>query len=364
MENKNVQISPFLVFFLIHSIQIGVGVLGYQRIIAKSAGNDAWIAVLVAGAAVSLVIWLMYKLLDNTGKDLIGIHKELFGKWAGGMFSFIWIMYWMVMGAVVLRNYMEIVQVWMFPKINLYIFCLIFLFLVYYGVSAGFRIVTGICFLGVVIPFYLVLTFLFPLEHTEFRQLLPIWNHSFKEIGVASKDMIFSYLGFSTLLMYYPFIKHPRTSKKWAQLGHLLTVVLYAILMIITTAYYSEQQLSRQVWATLGMWKIVEMPFVERFEYIGITSWILVILPNICLFIWAAVKGITDLFPLRPNKVLMILLFTVYVICVTIQGREQINLITDWMSKLGLVLNFAYIPLLYVIWSLVTLIRKKRHENG
>lgn len=364
MENKNVQISPFLVFFLIHSIQIGVGVLGYQRIIAKSAGNDSWIAVIAAGAAVNFSIWVMYKLLDNANKDLMGIHQDLFGKWFGGMLSFIWVFYWMMMSVTTLRNYMEIVQVWMFPKINLYIFCLIFLLLVYYGVSAGFRVVAGICFLGVVIPFYLVLTFLFPLEHTEFRHLLPVWNHSVQDMAIASKDMSFSYLGFSTLLMYYPCIKHPRNSQKWAHFGNLLTVGMYTGLMIITTAYYSEQQLSRQVWATLAMWKIVEMPFVERFEYIGITSWILVILPNICLFTWAAVKGVTGLFTIKPDKVLVVILFLSYIICVTIRGRDSINLVTDLLARFGLMLNFFYIPFLFILWMVISRIRKNRYENN
>ncbi|WP_448897023.1 hypothetical protein [Cytobacillus pseudoceanisediminis] len=32
------KISPFLVFYLIMSMQIGIGVLSYQRVIAKDAG--------------------------------------------------------------------------------------------------------------------------------------------------------------------------------------------------------------------------------------------------------------------------------------------------------------------------------------
>lgn len=42
-------ISPFLVFFVIHATQVGVGALNFQRPLMKEAGQDAWMAVLMAG---------------------------------------------------------------------------------------------------------------------------------------------------------------------------------------------------------------------------------------------------------------------------------------------------------------------------
>ncbi|MCR8869548.1 spore germination protein [Peribacillus frigoritolerans] len=89
MNDKSDQISPFLVFFLIVKIQIGVGVLGFQRIIIQSAGHDAWMAVIISGVVFSLGIWGMYKLLNRQDMDLIGIQKRLFGKWLGGLLNII-----------------------------------------------------------------------------------------------------------------------------------------------------------------------------------------------------------------------------------------------------------------------------------
>ena len=43
------QISPVFVFFLIHGAQFGAGVLGFARIIAKAAGYDGWMGVLITG---------------------------------------------------------------------------------------------------------------------------------------------------------------------------------------------------------------------------------------------------------------------------------------------------------------------------
>ncbi|WP_102275238.1 GerAB/ArcD/ProY family transporter [Cytobacillus massiliigabonensis] len=364
MEKKELQISPFLVFFIIHAVQVGVGVLGFQRLIMKSAGNDSWMVVLAAGLMVNIVIWLMYVLLNRYQKDIIEIQKELFGKWIGSLISLIWIIYWLMIGIVTLRTYIEIVEVWMFPTINTYMFCLIFIILVYYCVVGGFRIVTGLSFFGVCIPFYLFFTFFFPVEFAHFRNLLPIWNHSIKEIALSTKDMFLSYLGFSTLLMYYPYIKHPKQSQKWAHLGNLLTAVIYLFILIITIGFFSEKQVSKQIWATLSLWKIVEMPFVERFEYIGITSWVLIILPNICFSVWASTKGIQKIFKLKPKKVAVVILGILFCSTVAVEGRENIDLLNNSMSYLGLCLVFIYLPSLTIISFFISKIRRGKVEKS
>lgn len=364
LETKELQISPFLVFFIINAVQVGIGVLGFQRVIMKSAGNDSWMVVLAAGMMVSFIIWLMYLLLNRHQKDIVQIQKDIFGKWVGSFISLIWIIYWLLIGIVTLRNYIEIVEVWMFPTINIYMFSLIFIILVYYCVSGGFRVVTGLSFLGVCIPFYLFFTFLFPIEFAHFRNLLPIWNHSIKDITFSIKDMIIGYLGFSTLLMYYPYIKHPKKSQKWAHLGNLLTMVIYLFILIITIGFFSEKQVSRQIWATLSLWKIVEMPFVERFEYIGITSWALIILPNICLSVWASTKGIQKIFNLKPKRVVIVILSILFCVTVAVQGREDIALLSKTMSLIGLCLGFIYVPLLTLISFLLSKIRRGKFEKG
>jgi spore germination protein (amino acid permease) len=358
--NEKFLVSPSLVFFLIHSIQIGVGILGYQRTIAESAGYDAWIGVLITGCAIHLIIWMMYGILKRGKGDLLSIHKDVFGKWMGGFLSIIWLIYFAAIGVIVLRTYIEVVQVWMFPHLATWSYSLLFLILVYYVVSGGFRVVTGICFLGVIIPFYLLLTFVFPLEFTNFSNLLPIWTHSTKEILLSAKGMTLSFLGFSTLFIYYPFIKQPEKSQKHAHLGHLLTTIIYLMVAIITFAYFSEAQLDKSIWATLTMWKIVEMPFVERFEYIGITSWTLVILPNICLAVWASSRGMKQLFKIKHRTALKILLAVVFVAVCLLDERKKIELISNAVGQFGFILITTYIPLLFIICMIRHKVRTKK----
>ncbi|MBN6886779.1 spore germination protein (amino acid permease) [Cytobacillus horneckiae] len=362
MEKKEKQISPFLVFFLIHKIQLGVGVLGFQRDIIKFAGNDAWIIVIVAAILVSISLWFMYVLLNRHQVDLIDIHKDLFGKWAGGALSIIWIINWILLAVTVFRNYIEIIQVWIFPIINVGMISVIFIILIYYCISGGFKVVAGLSFLGVVIPFYIFMTFLYPLEYANFRNLLPVWNHTITEMALGTKEMMLSYLGFSTLMMFYPFIKNPTKSQKWAHFGNLFTMVLYLFLMITTIVYYSEKQVNRYVWATLSLWQIVEMPFVERLEYIGIVSWLLIILPNISLNIWAATTGAKKIFNIKSNKLLIGLLVLLWLFVILIKNSDTIAKLNQISSMFGMGLIYGYVPILTVISFII--LKRRRKKDG
>lgn len=343
------KVSPFLVFYLVHSVQVGVGVMGFQRISARAAGNDAWISVFGAGLSLHIIIFLIYKILNKEKGDIISLHKNLFGKWLGGLLSWVVIGYFIAMSITVLRTYIEVIQVWMFPDLNKWLFGGVFLLLTYYCLSGGFRVVAGVSFFGVVLPFYLVLTMLFPIFYGHFQDLLPVFNHSVKDIYEGVKGASLSFLGFTTLFLYYPFIKEAEKSHRWAQGGHLLTTIMYTIIMIVTLAYFSTAQLEKTIWATLTTWKIAEMPFVQRFEYIGIASWALVILPNLCITVWAGGRGVRRLLNVSQKSVTIPLLFVILIAIGLFAKRESIDLLNMYTSKVGYYFVYIYVPLLFVI---------------
>ena len=359
---ERLQISPFLVLYLIMSMQIGIGVLGYQRIIAKDAGYDAWISVLAAGFSIHIIIWMIYKICGTVEGDIVAANAYVFGKKIGSVLSSLFIVYLLVFALAVLRTFIEVIQVWMFPKISVLSYTFVFLILAIYIVFGGFRTVTGIAFFCIVLPSYLLLTFAFALKYADFRNLLPIYDHSFKEFASSAYSMSLTYIGFEIPIFFYPFIKDAPKSQKWAHLGVFLTTVIYTILAIITFAYFSEAQLAKSIWATLEMWKIVSMPFVERFEYIGIANWNLIILPNICIALWGGSMILKRVFKLRQKKGVIILALICLISITFFDTRAKINLLNDWTARIGFAMTYVYIPILFI----ATLIAKKvknKNEN-
>ncbi|ESU31338.1 hypothetical protein G3A_17150 [Bacillus sp. 17376] len=356
---ERLQVSPFLVLYLIMSMQIGIGVLGYQRIIAKAAGYDAWISVFVAGLSIHIIVWMIYKICGTAEGDVVAVHTFVFGKKIGNVLSTGFIVYLLIFALAVLRTYLEVVQVWMFPEISPFWYSFVFLLLSVYIIFGGFRTVTGIAFFGIVLPSYLLLTFGFALRYGDFRNLLPILDHSLKDMATSAFNMSLTYIGFEIPLFFYPFIKDAPKSQKWAHLGVFLTTIIYTVLAITTFTYFSEAQLAKSIWATLEMWKIVSIPFVERFEYIGIANWNLIILPNICIALWGASMILKRSFKLRQKKGVIILALICLIAIPFFDTRAKINLLNDWVAKIGFSVTFVYIPFLFI----ATMVAKKVKKN-
>lgn len=358
MIPENRKISPFLVFFLIHTMQSGVGSLSFPRIIAKSAGYDAWISVLFTGICIHFLIWMIYHILESGGGDLVSVHTLILGKAAGKIICSFFVLYFCLLALTVLRNYIEIVQIWMFPHLRTFLFSLAFLILVIYIINGGIRAMTGIAFFSIVLPTYILLLFLFTIRYADFTNLLPIFDHSIKELLKSSHDMSLSVLGFETLLLFYPYIKNPKESKKWAHLAILYTTFIFIYQSVITFAYFSEEQLQKNIWPTLTMWKIIKIPFVERFEYIGVANWFLVVLPNACIALWCASRLIKRLYSLKQKTTVPILAFLCLISASMISTRDQINYLTDVTGKIGFYVNTVYIPILFAATLLAKKVKK------
>lgn len=357
---ENRKISPFLVFFLVHANQVGVGVLGFQRFITEDAGYDAWMSIIIVSLFIHLIMWMILKMVFTVNGDVLSIHEFIFGKWISKILGSILIVYLCLTAVAVLSNYIEIVQVWMFPRLQTFWFALVFLILVIYIVLGGLRAITGIAFFSVILPTYILFMFIFVLPYSDFTNLLPILEHSLTDLLKGAHAMSFTMTGFEAMLFFYPFVKEPKKAKKWAHLGIVFTVASHLYLAFITFAYFPETQIQKNIWPTLTMWKIIEMPFVERFEYIGIANWCLIVLPNICIPLWAASRMAKHIYTIRQRTVVPILAIICLVSVSMFSTRTSINILTEVTGKAGFYLNFIYIPLLF----LATLIARRMKKNG
>ncbi|OEH93648.1 hypothetical protein BFG57_00520 [Bacillus solimangrovi] len=352
MVKERYKIDGFLVFYIIVAAQVGVGVLGFQRVIMSKAGYDGWITIILTGILFHLAIYIIYSILNRYKTDVIEIQRFIFGKWIGGFINLIIAFYFLYNSVTVLTTFIEVIQVWMFPTLSSWVLGFLFCSLIYYIVSGGFRVVTGMCFLGFFITIPLILFLLFPLEYSDFVPLLPIIQKPIGSIVGAISDSMISFMGIELLLIFYPFIKNPEKSQKSAQFGSLFTTVLYLLIIIITFGFFSEDQLERTIWATLSMFKVAEFSFIERLEYVTVTVWVFVVVPTMILYLWASSRIIKRTTNFSQRKVIICLLLIVLISIVFINSRIEINYLNQAVNYVSFYLIFAYIPILFILSKL------------
>ncbi|MFJ7406151.1 MULTISPECIES: GerAB/ArcD/ProY family transporter [unclassified Lysinibacillus] len=358
-------INAYLLFFVIHGAQVGVGIQGFQRIVYKDAGHDAWISVLLAGIATHIVTFCMIKTLEIYGSnDLYGIQQDIFGKWIGNFLNAVYIAYCFVAFFSVLRNYIEVIQAWIFPSIGTWFLSATLLIIIIYAFTGGLRVIVGVSFFSIVLSLWIFPMLLFPMKFSTVDSLLPILETNFSSILKGAQSITFTIIGFEILNIIYPFIKDKKNVSKYAHMSLLATTILYLAVMLVSITYYSEGKLLKTIWATLTLFSFISFPFMERFEFVAVCFWMLIILPNLCLYLWAAYRGTLRLVNISGTKFVWIFSILIFIATLLVQTRTQINTINTQFGKVAFYIIFVYPIFLFIIAILKkTFISKKEHQN-
>ncbi|WP_162463087.1 GerAB/ArcD/ProY family transporter [Paenibacillus psychroresistens] len=198
-------------------------------------------------------------------------------------------------------------------------------------------------------------------SHTQssaLGNLFPLFNHSIEDLFKAAKSSCIIYISFDTLLIYFPFLKSPEKTSKWAHFALLFTTLKYVVIIVITILYFSLGQLQHTLWPTLTMAKIIEFSFMERFEYLFIFMWLIVIIPSICIPLWCCTRILKKVTTIKPSLSLAFFLVTLYIIALTFHERVKIDSYQRFVSNLGFYFIFAYIPLLFIIYLVIMKFKK------
>ncbi|KRF13568.1 GerAB/ArcD/ProY family transporter [Paenibacillus sp. Soil787] len=354
MQNQvkeNYTISGYFVFFLISVSQAAANILNFQSLVLGDADQDAWISIILMGLSLHLIIWMVYKMLGYPAKDVIDLHRTIFGKFIGNAVSLLLVGYYFIMALFYFRAYIEIIQVWVFPTIRTWAMAGFLICVIFYVVSGGFRVVAGFSFFYVALIPILFLLY-FPTRQGNFHNLLPLLNHSFLDLLKGSKSSSFIFFGLEALLIYFPFLKLPEKNVKWAHFALLFTTFKYTAIIIVTLMYFSQGLLKHTLWPILAMSKIIELSFIARFEYFYIFMWLMVIIPTVCIPIWCCTRIMKRVTTLKPRLSLPIILAALFIVALTFNERTKIDALEKFIHELGFYFIFAYIPLLFIITSI------------
>ncbi|QPA52529.1 GerAB/ArcD/ProY family transporter [Lysinibacillus sphaericus] len=359
--NPKEMINAYLLFFVVHSAQIGVGIQGFQRIIYQDARQDAWISVLIAGIATHIVTFCMIKTLDIYGShDLYGIQQDIFGKWTGNFLNALYVTYCSVAFFSVLRNYIEVIHAWIFPSIGTWFLSATLLVIIIYAFTGGLRVIVGVSFFSIILSLWILPMLAFPIKYASAESLFPILENDIRSILKGAHSMTFTIIGFEILNVIYPFVKDKKNIRKPVHLGLLFTTLIYLVVMMVSIAYYSEGKLLKTIWATLTLFSFISFPFIERFEFIAVCFWMLIIIPNLCLYLWAAYRGAIRLVKIRATTFVWLFSFIVFIFTMIIQTRTEINTINTVFGNIAFYVIFIYPILLWILAILKKKVSSKK----
>src|SRR5690625_1742792 len=123
------------------------------------------------------------------------------------------------------------------------------------------------------------------------------------------------------LFIIYPFIENKDKINKPVYLGTIFTALIILLSTVISIGYFSPLDFEKTDWAVLFLFKSVSFTFIERFDYIVVVEWLMIVIPTMTLYMWAITYGIKRLYAVSQKKTLYIISFVLLIIKI---GRAHV----------------------------------------
>lgn len=359
---KGLQFRAFQLFFIILGIQVGVGILGTPRYIFMEAQQDAWVSIIIAMLYMLLIAWIMFTILGRyKNADIFGIQVDIFGKWIGKFLGTIYILLFFAELLSVFLSYIEVVQIFLYPTMPSFIMGLILIIPTIYAVLGGMRVIVGIVFLFTLLSPWVFGVMYDPITRMEAAHFLPLFDASVIELLKGAKTTAYSFFGLEILFVIYPFIDNKEKAKLPTYLGLLASSVLVFVTTVISIGYFSPNDFNLIDWPVLSLFKSVSFSFMERFDYLVVVEWMMVIIPSMILFTWMITHGMKRLYSVPQRKTLYAVCILLLIFTFFIKSSYQITEIGSTVSEIGFWIIFVY-PI--VLLPLVLIKKRGQKRKG
>ncbi|MCT1578604.1 spore germination protein [Oceanobacillus kimchii] len=359
----NLKINTFYLFFIITFIQIGVGLLGLQRILYEHARQDAWISLLIGLVYLFIIMYVMVIILRQySNADILGIQVDIFGKWIGKFFGTIFIIHFAIALFTIVITYAQIIRVFMFPTLHPFVTGLLLVVLMITGVLGGLKVIVGVTFVFFFSSIWLLLLLIPATVHLDYTHYLPLFQASLPELLEGARATTYSYIGFEILLLIFPFLENKKTVLKTSLISAVWTTMVLLITTMIAIGFFSAEQLLRRDWSLLALFKIANITFIERFDFIVVAEWIMVLVPNMMLLMWAITFGLKRLYRIPQKATLYISSILILIGSIMVTDHYSIQRVINFSSQLGFWLIFVYPLVLLPIVLIKSHLRKKNRR--
>lgn len=338
------EITLMQYIFFIHGTQLGSGQLALPRLLAEKAGVSGWISLLlgwVGSIAASLfIVSIMKRYPDGTFPDLL-VHY--FGKTAGRIVVVLMTLFYAFSSLTCILAAGLMIQQWILPQTSLYVLIILFSIPTYLVTRNGLRVIGRYAELVFFLTIGMSLFLLSPLKDGHPLHLLPILNESWSSLAQGTQVTIFSFLGFDSALILYPFLQKKQSAAAGIVIANTVTMLIFLLTVLSCFTFFSPDEITQYDQPTLDLLKVIEFQFVERLELVFLSGFLIVIsatwitLMYNTVFCTSWLLGKQD----HQNHVLILLILIIVAAYFLDPSTNQLEAWYRVLTEAGLIYAFA-----------------------
>ncbi len=278
------KISTTEAIFMIVTVIVAHTLSSLPQNLINNTKSSTIINLIYVGVIAILISYIIYRLLKNFGsEDIIDISEYLGGKVFKSIIGIIFIFYFILSSASLLREFCEGLHIVFFPMTSTIYIIIPFIFVMIINNLLSF--VSNAKTISVVFPVVLasvVFLFIGNLSHFSYENIYPIFGKGFVNTFITGIGNIGAFGGISCLYFLPPFLKQPNKLKKIC-ISSIIIGTIYLILAISTILLmFSIFVGAGQVLPLYSSARYIEFnTFFQRLESLFMVIWIL----EICCYL-------------------------------------------------------------------------------
>ncbi|HBI56317.1 MAG TPA: hypothetical protein DDY38_05790 [Firmicutes bacterium] len=350
-SGKKYGLSDFQWIAMVVSVTISTAIITLPRSVGETAGRDSWISIIIGGFvlwAFALFIWLLCRKFPT--RTLPEFSILILGRPLGIVVSIIYSLYAFSMCAVVLRILSELVRTWVFIWTPVPVFFVAILITVGYISRMGAVTLGRLMEITILFTAAVLLMLLIPLPEFDFLNLKPVGGEGILKIIQAVPQTAFAYLGFESMLVFFPFIINRHKVLKLTSIALIMVTLLYFINTILVYGVLGIQRTLTLVWPLVNYMRIGSLPFVQRVDNVMLFAWTAQIIATVAVHYFSATFTLATLTRRHYHDLWSIAcLPIVYAAANLPPDLVAVFAFSDMVGAYGLIINLAITGLMLVV---------------
>lgn len=363
MQKKNIVSNQQIKDLLVTTV-VGVGVLSLPSSLAVLLDNDGWIAIILGGLLLIpfiIMIDKVFKMYPN--KTIFQIGREVVGNIIFNIFFIIFIVYVVVSVAYLVRIFGEVIKAYLLETTPIEVIIITMLLAAAYLSRSEIEVLgrTATMVYPVLIGL-IVFLIVINVPEADFTNMLPTFTADFRKLPQAIMTALFSYSGYEIIVFAYSSSDNKQGTLKYALRGLFVIIGIYLIVHIVTLSQFGVDQLKREIWPTIAVASVVDLPgyFLENLDGVVLALWVMIIYASIGPVLYTAGRSLADIFKVKSHDMFILpLIPIIYIVSLIPENIVQVNV------NLGNILGYATIVSIMVIPTVIyiaALIKKRRSK--
>lgn len=359
---KGNKINLFQFALLLIHTKIGIGVITLANDVHHDAHSDGWISTLLAGLFIQLIIFIYWALIHRfPNQTLSEIAEMTLGKIIGKLVMILYIVYLIIVGAIMLTKYTVILKSWMMPLTPKWVLVSFMGVIGIYLGKENLHIISRFFMLASFVLLVFMGINIYALKDVNFTYILPIGSTGFTGILKGMFTSMASFQGFEYILIFAPFVlASPRQVIKAATLTNVFVTLFYTLSILTIELYFSAEELKLIIEPIFYIVKSYTFTIIERPDLLFTSLWLLVVITSVIALFYVTSLGLHHVFQTEERTIFVYIVAIIsFVLSVSMYGEHRIDVIARKFHPIIIIFSSG-LPLFLL---LISLLRKKSGEE-